>query len=170
MNNNTILLFSNLKRLVKICHRKSSYTHVHACISFLHKIVFYLGQLIYCSKRYAYSIIEQHEKCAFHRTQGNQVFVDEEIKPSLPKTCLFLHLFHFLLQVAHFCNLFIMQIRCRYPWIAFFRKRSLPEICEEKMEYLGKQQTRSTCNFKHYTKLPQVVRIRIRNKLSAKFN
>ena len=38
-----------------------------------------LSRTIYCSKRYAYSIIEQHEKCAFHRTQGNQVFMDEEI-------------------------------------------------------------------------------------------
>ena len=30
-----------------------------------------------------------------------------------------LHLFHFRLQVAHLCNLFIIQIRCRDPWIVF---------------------------------------------------
>ena len=30
---------------------------------------------IYCSKRYAYSIIEQQGKRTFHRNQGNQAFV-----------------------------------------------------------------------------------------------
>ena len=31
--------------------------------------------IIYCSKRYAYIITHQHEKCTRHWTQGNHVFV-----------------------------------------------------------------------------------------------
>ena len=44
------------------------------CFFFAHRDCV-LSRSIYCSKRYADSIIEQDEKRAFHRIQGNQAFL-----------------------------------------------------------------------------------------------
>ena len=45
-------------------------------------------------------------------------------------SCLLLHLLRFLSQVADLCNIFIIQIRCRDPWIVFFSVKQLPcKIC-----------------------------------------
>lgn len=106
---------SNPKRLVKIFVIENPLT----CVSFLQRD-YVLSRTIYCSKRYAHSIIHQHEKCAIHRTQGNRAFVGWG-----DPTYLFLGLFSFFSQVVHLCNLFITQLRCRYPWIVFFSGHSL---------------------------------------------
>ena len=46
--------------------------------------------------------------------------------------CSFLHLFCFLLEVAHLCNLFIIQISCRNPWIVFAEKGHCTKVVTRK--------------------------------------
>ena len=49
-------------------------------------------------------------------------------------SCSFLHLFGFLLEVAHLCNLLliIIQIRCRDPWIVFAEKGCRANVMKRK--------------------------------------
>lgn len=113
---------------------------------FCKEIVFYLEQF-YCSKGYAYSIIDQHEKCTLHRTQGiTRPMLDGESHLA----CFYLCLHFFLLQVACFCNLFIKQMRCRHPWIVcFFQKKVTAWNLwreEEDWEKLDKEKVQ----FQHY--------------------
>ena len=99
--------------------------------------------IIYCSKRYAYSVIKQHENCSFHRTRGNQAFVGwGDLGTALRCLC---HLACFCVCFVSFwkrmvCDLLIIYIKCWGPWIVFFRRRSLPKICVEEMENWEKQQ------------------------------
>ena len=108
-------------RLVKISVIEKSYT----CFFFAyHDCV--LSRSIYCSKRYADSIIEQHEKRAFHRIQGNQVFLDGEIWTQ-PKWNI-----SFASGSFASCNLFIIRIRCRDAWITFSEKGCRPKFVKRK--------------------------------------
>ena len=47
-------------------------------------------------------------------------------------SCSFLHLFCFLLEVARLCNLFIIQISCRNPWIVFAEKGHHTKVVRRK--------------------------------------
>ena len=76
--------------------------------------------------RYAYSIIEQHEKCAFHRIQGNQAFVGwGDLDTAL------IHL-SFISSSLASCSLFITQIRYRDTWIVFPEKNCCPKFVKRK--------------------------------------
>ena len=89
---------------------------------FGHKVVFYLKLFAVLKD------IIQHEKLAFPRRQDNQA------SRTLPPSCLFLCSFCFLFEVVHLCNLFIIQIRCRDPWIVFAEKGCHTKSCEKEME------------------------------------
>ena len=77
---------------------------------------------MYCSKRCADSIIEQHEKCAFHRIQVTRLFLDGEIwtQPNI----------FFASGSFASCNLFI--IRIRDAWITFSEKGRRPKFVKRK--------------------------------------
>ena len=132
---------SNLTWLVKI----SVVEKLLTCVSFCIFIILCFISAIYCSKRYAYSIIKQYENCAFHRTLGNQAFVGwGDLDTALRCLC----------HPSCFCVCFVFFRK----WIicvpiyyldpmqksmdSFFRRRSLPEICVEEMENWEKQQRR----------------------------
>ena len=100
-------------------------------IFFLRKVVSYLEQFVVLKD------IEQHKKLAFPKRQGNQACWLRRSGHNFsipPPSCSFLHLFSFLLEVAHSCNLLIIQIRCRDPWIVFAKKGCQRKSCEEEME------------------------------------
>ena len=79
--------------------------------------------------------------------------------------CLFLRLFHFLLQVAHLCSLFIILIRCRDHWIVFFSKKVAAQNLS-RGHGRWRKITEKKYRFKHYARLPQGVRRR-KKELSA---
>ena len=95
-----------------------------------HKVVFYL---------------EQHKQLAFPRRQGNQACwmrrSGHNLSIPLP-SCLFLGLLCFLLEVAHLCDLLIIQIRCRDPWIVLAKKGYCAKVVnrEWKIEKNNKEQ------------------------------
>ena len=108
-------------RLVKICHWKSCtcfFFAYHDCV---------LSRSIYCSKRYADSIIEPHEKRAFHRIQGNQAFFGWG---DLDTAQIY------LLQVTRshraIYSAFIIWIRCKDGWIPFSEKGHHPKFVKRK--------------------------------------
>ena len=65
-------------------------------------------------------------------------------------SCSFLHLFCFLLEVAHLCNLFIIQISCRNPWIVFAEKGRRTKVVRRKwkIEKNNKEQVQFTTIWK----------------------
>ena len=100
---------------------------------------------IYCSKRYAYSIIKQYENCAFHRTLGNQAFVgwgdlDTALRCLCHPSCFCVCFVFFRKWIICVPIYYVDQMQKSLD--SFFRRRSLPEICVEEMENWEKQQRR----------------------------
>ena len=100
---------------------------------------------IYCSKRYAYSIIKPYENCAFHRTLGNQAFVgwgdlDTALRCLCHPSCFCVCFVFFRKWI--FCVPIYYVDQMQKSLDSFFRRRSLPEICVEEMENWEKQQRR----------------------------
>ena len=94
-------------------------------------VVFYFEQFVVLKD------IEQHKKLAFPRRQGNQACWMRRSGHNLsipPQSCSFLHLFCFVLEVAHLCDLLIIiiQIRCRDPWIVFAEKGCRAQVVKRK--------------------------------------
>ena len=146
-------MVSNQTWLVKISVKLSIFIHRNSSCKwtlismkgrwffFLRKVVSYLEQFVVLKD------IEQHKKLAFPKRQGNQACWLRRSGHNFsipPPSCSFLHLFSFLLEVAHSCNLLIIQIRCRDPWIVFAKKGCQRKSCEEEMEDWEKQQRTST--------------------------
>ena len=68
-------------------------------------------------------------------------------------SCSFLHLFCFLLEVAHLCNLFIIQISCRNPWIVFAEEGHCTKVVRRKWK-IEKNNKEQVQNLEHYRMLP----------------
>ena len=120
------------------CHWKS-YTYFffayHDCL---------LTRSIYCSKRYADSIIKQHENAHFTEFKVTRLFLDGEIWTQ-PKYI--------------FCKWLVRIVQPVYytdqmQWCLdnFFRKRPPPKICEEENR-TWRITTKKNCSFKHYRRL-----------------